>query len=409
MEKKQTEYKYKIGEEVHIGNFHAIIIGHGRDKRGRMTYKYKCLKCGYDEGEKVVANIDMGYGCPCCTNRVVVRGINDITTTDPWMIPYFQGGEDEASLYTKSCNKKIIPKCPDCGRIKEKQVSINTIYTMHGIGCACKDGVSFANKFIFALMEQLFEQGQITYFKREFTLQRKLYDMFFIVNNKDKYLVEMDGGFNHGNVIAKHPHKGRVGRFVPVKHFLNDDIKDKIAKEAGIPLIRVDCYETKFKYIKNNVINSDLSKIVNLEKINWDLVQEFCATNLVKKICDYKKEHPEIFSTECAKIFQVSDTTVVSYWEYGNELGWCSYNPKGETKRKMNAMTSYYNANPIIVENLTTGEKLRFKSESNFVLNSQEVIGQKVTRKILSNELKKADIVTRYEGFKIYKEEKEKK
>ena len=93
-----------------------------------------CVKCGYECGEHykkqeykkeywiIETDILQNHGCPvCCRNpQIVVKGINDIPTTAPWMIPYFQGGYEEAKLYTFSSSYKINPICPDCGNIKNK-------------------------------------------------------------------------------------------------------------------------------------------------------------------------------------------------------------------------------------------------------------------------------------------------
>ena len=70
---KTKEYRYKIGEEINIGNFHAIITETSR-KQGRKSYKYECLKCGY-EGEKLESLIYKGFVCPCCANRIIIPGV----------------------------------------------------------------------------------------------------------------------------------------------------------------------------------------------------------------------------------------------------------------------------------------------------------------------------------------------
>ena len=67
--------------------------------------------------------LSSNQGCACCHSLVVVPGINDIPTTDPWMISYFQGGYDEAKRYTHGSEQKIHPVCPECGRIKDKAIS----------------------------------------------------------------------------------------------------------------------------------------------------------------------------------------------------------------------------------------------------------------------------------------------
>lgn len=43
---------------------------------------WKCLKCGY-EYQQSVNNRTNGVGCPCCANKVIVPGVNDLATTHP--------------------------------------------------------------------------------------------------------------------------------------------------------------------------------------------------------------------------------------------------------------------------------------------------------------------------------------
>ena len=76
----KQNFKFSVGEEVHIGRFNGVILRCFRNNEGRKSYQYKCLKCGYDQGEKTEISIIKGFGCPCCANRIVIPGINDIPT-----------------------------------------------------------------------------------------------------------------------------------------------------------------------------------------------------------------------------------------------------------------------------------------------------------------------------------------
>ena len=40
------------------------------------------------------------------------------------MVKYFQGGIDEARRYTYNSRQKIYPICPDCGRVKDKDIYV---------------------------------------------------------------------------------------------------------------------------------------------------------------------------------------------------------------------------------------------------------------------------------------------
>jgi rubrerythrin len=59
------------------GNLTPWQISHGSQKR----IHWICRKCGYRW--ETVAHSRKGSGCPCCANRVIAKGINDLCTTHP--------------------------------------------------------------------------------------------------------------------------------------------------------------------------------------------------------------------------------------------------------------------------------------------------------------------------------------
>ena len=216
------------------------------------------------------------------------------------MVKYFQGGVEEASNYTKGSGKKFYPICPFCGKVSDKKFTPNKIRARHGFSCECKDGISMPNKIIRNIMDQALRQGMILSFEKEHLeydkngTMRKFDILFTSLNNK-KYFVEMDGGY-HGEIIKRHRKSKLVA--LPASIFLPDILKDEIAETLGIPMIRIDCYKSEVDYIKKNLIESDLSQIIDLEKIDWYEVEDFCFNNLMRDICDYKNEHPELFASE---------------------------------------------------------------------------------------------------------------
>lgn len=400
----KQNFKFSVGEEVHIDRFNGVILRCFRNNEGRKSYQYKCLKCGYDQGEKTEISIIKGFGCPCCANRIVIPGINDIPTTDPWMVPYFQGGYNEASLYSKSCGKLITPKCPDCGRLVIPQ-TINNIYTHKGVSCICGDGISFPNKIIYFVMEQLLEQNLITDFIREYHVmpENRFFDIFFETLCHKKYFIEMDGGIGHGDIIKNHS-KGSQFRFYASSLFANDITKEKIAQARNIELIRIDCYYSDFNYIKENILNSELNSFLPLSDIDWMSVESQSYSNLMKSICEYRKENPNVFVKDTAKKFKLSDETIRTYWEKGNALGWCEFNRKDEAARSRRARTYYGQSCRVILENIITKEQIEFRSVAEFIKSNSIYFSNPFTRKTITNRFKKFNnFIENYEGYNIYK------
>ena len=77
----------------------------------RKRLEWKCSTCGYKwpaEGNKRVN----GQGCPCCSNKVVVPGINDMATTHPELAMDLVG---DPTKYTAGTNQMLDWKCSTCG------------------------------------------------------------------------------------------------------------------------------------------------------------------------------------------------------------------------------------------------------------------------------------------------------
>lgn len=155
--KHAKDFKYNIGMVYHSKTNDIKILDRYRiqskDRRNRKYYKCKCLKCGYEYSTSELC-VNLNAGCPACSGIKLVEGINDIPTTDPWMIPYFQGGEEEAKQYTHSSTAKIYPKCPICGKVSKRKMKIGGIYQHHSIGCGCNTYMSFPEQIIYNLLEQ---------------------------------------------------------------------------------------------------------------------------------------------------------------------------------------------------------------------------------------------------------------
>lgn len=326
--KTTIEFKIEIGYTLKYDNIDMIIIDreYKKNKNGKNLkwYKYKCNKCGYDEGWIEESSFIRGRGCSCCAGKKVVPGINDIVTTDPWMIKYLEN-KDDAYKYTSKSGKRIKVICPDCGRIKRGKSRIADIYRNNSIGCSCSDKISYPNKFMFNMLEQL-DVDFITEYSPEW-ISPKRFDFYIPSKN---LIIEMDGGW--------HTKDNNMSGQTKEESKEIDNWKDEQAELHGINIIRIDCdYNNenfKYEYIKDNVINSKLIQFYKLDFIDWDVSDEFATSNLIKNICTYyEKNKNELSYEDLCEIFGFSRTTISHYLKKGKSLNWCNgYNGR---KNKM--------------------------------------------------------------------------
>ena len=200
--------------------------------------------------------------CPLCDGKstILCVGINDIATTDEWMIPLLHDKED-AYKYKRWSDKRIKFDCPSCGRTLTKMISAVT--AAHKVPCnVCSVGMSYPQKFMAEILDYL-KIDYIPEFSDSWSQGRR-YDFCFSVNSI-RYLLEMDGYFhfndNHRNGMTK------------IEAQEIDKHKDDLARENGFEIIRIDCnyYGDAMNYILNNIKNSILSDILNLSKVDFDV------------------------------------------------------------------------------------------------------------------------------------------
>ena len=368
-------FHYNIGDIIKNDKKDIVIINRKRIN-GIEHYKIKCEKCGYSSGSYYIKgvyhdeywvslnNLEQMESCPVCncSHKMTVHGINDITTIAPWMIPYFQGGYEEAKKY--SCNTDVRKHfiCQDCNRIMDKDMSISNLYVQKDVFCICKDHVSYPNKFIFYTLKQLRDEYGI-YFQREWNPSwagKYLYDSYFEYDGK-KYIVEMDGGLGHGKEKFK-------SRDKDIEGLERDNIKNGLAKKYNINMIRIDATKSNFEYIKNNVIQA-LSPIFDLSIIKWDVIEENITKNLVREVCLFYNSCQS--TTETMKEFELSRTTVCKYLHIGTNIGWCSYDNKSNITyenaiKKTSKIVYAYDINENYIGNYDSVSDLSRKSLNDF-------------------------------------------
>lgn len=284
------------------------------------TVTVKCKICGVEYQVLVNTLLQGNAQCLGCIGQIAIRGVNDIATTDPWMMEYLVDKED-AYKYKAQSGHKVLTKCPICGSIKLIQIS--KLHNRRWSCDFCSDHVSYPNKLSRGLLKQL-PVTNVEYEYRPKWAKSYKYDNYFEYNNQS-YILEMDGGLGHGNSDYKH-HKDTEG-------IKTDKIKDDLAKEHNINVIRIDCLISDFDYIKNNILNSELSQLFDLNNIDWAECEKYTATSIVKEVCDYYMKHDDATTTDIQKKFDIGNSTAKRYLLKGTRLGLCDYTVEEGIKR----------------------------------------------------------------------------
>lgn len=363
--KTRTRTTEQFIEEMRVVNPNLQILGEFTKADNKILTK--CLVCEHEWTPKAIHLLD-GHGCPICAKisrrRTPEQFIKEVNTLSPNI--------KIKSKYTTLTEKidcecqfghtwSTYPKnllgghdCPTCRDIQSRKnqsltqeefeeyvYKINPYIKVDGeyvnrvtrVEChctlcnhsftikpkgarlfcpCCSDGVSYPNKFLRSLLEQLDVEDLQFEYSPEWA-NRYRYDSYFTYQQK-QYIVEMDGGFHYDQ---------NFGEQTPEKVIERDKIKEKLAKGHNIKLIRIDCQVSDKDYISKNILNSVLSEIFDLSNIDWNECHANSLKSMVKQACDLYEEGYS--SIKIAKILKCSVGSIMRYLKMGTEISWCNY------------------------------------------------------------------------------------
>lgn len=316
--KIKKDFKYMTGQRIVDSKRDIEIIGISSETRG---YKCKCNKDGYIWETNKDSIEKLNVGCPVCANQLLLQGVNDMYTTDFWMVG-LGVDEDFAKTHTKSSSQKAPCVCPYCKRKSYKEAQ--AIYRSKSIRCMCGDGFSYPEKFMYAVLLQIGVNFETQYMPKYLSPKRS---DFYLPDCS--LIIETDGMLGHEGGTTHSKSDKTLKELVEI-----DKWKDEQHLKHGIKTIRIDCFKSDLEYVKNSILNSDLANLFDLSKVDWNKCEEFAFNNLVKEICDYWNNKQESETTDnIAYMYKISKTTVLKYLKLGNKHGWCEYDPKEEHRK----------------------------------------------------------------------------
>ena len=314
--KSHEEYVDRVKQQ----NPHLTILGiyNGCSEKVRV-------RCTRDEYEwDAIANtlITETNVCPLCNTHVVVKGVNDLATTHNYLSEWVLNKDN---MYTRSHGsaENIGLICPDCGY--EFSRKINKVCG-RGVSCPrCGDsrGTSFPEKILMNLFIALGAR-----YKK---------DAKFIFSGDKKY----DYYLEDDNVIceihgSQHYDKSTFSRLKDARTFEeeqdNDRLKyDLICEYMDCRYIVIDARYSDVNFIKQNIIDSELSKVFDLSMIDWNEIFKRSLRSKVKDVAILYGKNKMLI--DIGKELSISQPTVIKYLKNANEVGLCEYKPYKHTRR----------------------------------------------------------------------------
>ena len=344
--KKRVKQNYILGQTLtdHHRNITITNVRHGKKKNGNKIweYQYICHNCGFDcgihfkNGQEapeywiIQDSLRQGKGCACCTRYIIAPEINSIaasTDENIWMIKYFKN-QDEAKRYPPNYSKKILLTCPDCGR--DKLIAPHVLRN-NGFGCICGDGLSYPEKFMYNILEQLdvaFDYHKVFEWSKTTTNGVRYYDFYIPDKN---LIIETHGAQHHQRAFSEGIQTARTIE----QERTNDQFKKDLAFKNGITnYIEVDCSKSDSNFIFRSILSSGLLDILNKEHTSVDIyaADTFAASNLIKLCSELWNAGTSI--EDIAARLKLHKDTIRKYMYKADKFGWSHYKKNKKNKNK---------------------------------------------------------------------------
>lgn len=387
-----ADWRYNIGDNINDGRRNLTItdreiryMSHYKHPCHQKWDKYTCNICGWTEGWITEKNLYEGKGCSCCHGNIVVKGINDLATKAPYVIPYLVDIED-AYKYTPSSSRIIKTKCPICGDIRDYRISQLTknAYICH----RCGIHVSAPEKLFyeFLKMYNIDFIPQLSSAKMKWCKQYR-YDFYIPCIST---IVEIHG--------KQHYELGIYSRSYENIHEI-DEIKKRLAMENEIkhyciiPLTRSE-KDTMIDVL----LNHEIMTLLNIDKrdLKDNLNKCFANTfgNQMQEICEYYTQHPELSAVKIAKHFGISSPTVLKALHNGTDFGLCLYDGQAILKR-VRGKNWTINSKKIEVTDIN-GKKFEFPSIRETERMSDQVFNRHFSRFFIKKHCKNGELLDGY-------------
>lgn len=335
----RRNYKYDIGDKIKCKDgTYSTIIDKTKGHRGASAYICRCSR-GHTY-ERLQTRIDRM--CPYCSNTIIKRGINDISTTNKEMFSMLVD-KDFGYTHCENSNKKTDFECPTCKRIIYKSPCL---VKEQGLCCPnCSDGYSYPEKFMMNLLNAI-EIDYITQYSSKYAEWCGKYRYDFYIPHID-CIIEV-----HGN---QHYEDSSWGSCEKVQE--NDLNKQELAEKHVSRYVVLDARDSSLKHMRQSILRSELDDILMLycysNKFTWKEIHKKSISPIISTIVDHYNSGITNIS-ELSEILKISKQTVVRYLKEATYLNLCNYDPeqkKIDTLNRNHAFNSERTSKPIMCIN----------------------------------------------------------
>lgn len=310
----QEEYAEKINN-IYSGKFSVA----GEYTGGKNCVLIRCNQCGA-EFERYANNILHRHtlSCPVCDKskggkKGVVVGVNDMWTTNPDEARLLKN-PDDGYRYTFQSKVRLAFICPNCG--EEHFKPPRDMFGKNGnFRCNyCTDGFPYPEKFMNAVLKQCGAEYIYQYSSKNADWCKGYrYDFYIPEYN---VLVE-----THGVQHYYEKHKFFMS-FEEQQRIDNE--KKLLAEEHGIKFISIDCCDSTVEYIKQHIINSELSNYIDLSSVDWEQCGLYASKSTLYAVCqDWDGQYKTV--EDLVAKYHITDVTAVKYLKEGANLGLCDF------------------------------------------------------------------------------------
>lgn len=302
--------------------------------RSNYNAHYNCNICGHPWHGRIntiyMKSWSRGLtGCAACAGQIATPE-TCIAATHPHLVQYFVNQED-AYKYKKYSNQHSDLRCPLCGTIKE-HVDIPG-FVERGFNCpSCGTKTSFPERFMYNLLESLnvnfkfhyvFDWSKHIYNNTKGSNGNKEYDFWLLDYN---LIIETHGDQHYS---AK---RGKFKNKTLKEEQENDLLKYNLAIANDKRYVIIDCRKAEYEYIKNNILQSELSNIFDLTNVDWlDVLSKSHCDSYVKRAADLWNSG--LYVSQISEQLHRVDHTTRKYLRTAVKLNWCNYNSKENLER----------------------------------------------------------------------------